>query len=144
MLFKFCSAFLNLAELPTSVVLHTSVPFGLQHVEKTIPEAEPILMEALKSSFPDLPKPKASKCHKWRYSQVLNISHHYFYFVSYLCDKIIYQVTKSYEDQPGVLELSQEPLLLVGGDAFTHSNFDGCVSSAEKIVQHLASKTAKL
>ena len=56
----------------------------------------------------------------------------------------IYQVTKSYEDQPGVLELSQEPLLLVGGDAFTHSNFDGCVSSAEKIVQHLASKTAKL
>ena len=56
----------------------------------------------------------------------------------------IYQVTKSYEDQPGVLELSQEPLLLVGGDAFTHSNFDGCVSSAEKIVQHLASKTANL
>ena len=143
MLFKFCSAFLNLAELPTSVVLHTSVPFGLQHVEKTIPEAEPILMEALKSSFPDLPKPKASKCHKWRYSQVLTSSSLFLLCVLPLQHNI-YQVTKSYEDQPGVLELSQEPLLLVGGDAFTHSNFDGCVSSAEKIVQHLASKTAKL
>ncbi|EFX70880.1 hypothetical protein DAPPUDRAFT_327763 [Daphnia pulex] len=110
----------NRPDLPTSVILHTSVPFGVQHIDLTVPEAEPILKEALKRSFPDLPSPKAFKCHKWRYSQV----------------------TKPYEDQPGVLEISQEPLLLVGGDGFTHSNFDGCVSSAEKIIQHFASKTA--
>ncbi|XP_059351197.1 renalase-like [Daphnia carinata] len=112
----------NRPELPTSVVFHTSVPFGLKHVELSIPEAEPILKEAIQRSFPGLPEPKAFKCQKWRYSQV----------------------TKSYEDQPGVLELAQEPPLLVGGDGFTHSNLDGCISSARKVVQHLVSKTAML
>lgn len=58
------------AQLPPSVVLHTSVPFGIEHVDRTVPEAEPILKEALKRAFPDLPTPKALKCHKWRYSQV--------------------------------------------------------------------------
>lgn len=47
------------------------------------------------------------------------------------------KVLEPYEGQPGVLQLSQNPLLLVGGDGFTHSNFDGCVSSAERIAEAL-------
>jgi hypothetical protein len=27
------------------VILHTSVPFGVQHIDLTVPEAEPILKE---------------------------------------------------------------------------------------------------
>lgn len=159
----------NPADLPTSVILHTSVPFGVKHIDLTVPEAEPILKEvhyaleyfvlkcarlyfefyilikALKRSFPDLPSPKAFKCHKWRYSQVLTNPFSFLCACKfYLFILFAFKVTKPYEDQPGVLELSQEPLLLVGGDGFTHSNFDGCVSSAGKIIQHFASKTANL
>ena len=43
------------------------------------------------------------------------------------------KVTESYDGQPGAVLLSRNPLLVVGGDAFSHSNFDGCISSAEKI-----------
>jgi len=62
---------INLAELPVSVLLHTSVPFGLKYIDQTVKEVEPILMKALKESFPDLPPPKAVKCQKWKFSQVL-------------------------------------------------------------------------
>lgn len=121
------------AEFPASVVLHTSVPFGVDNVERTVPEMEPILKEALQRSFPNLPMPKAVKCHKWRYSQVL----YYCWLKRYIIIKYCCQVTKSYEGQPGALELSAEPPLLVAGDAFTHSNFDGCVTSADKVVKLL-------
>ena len=40
-------------------------------------------------------------------------------------------MSESYEGQPGAVELSDRPLLLVAGDGLTHSNFDGCVASAE-------------
>jgi len=106
----------NRPELPVSVLLHTSVPFGLKYIDQTVKEVEPILMKALKESFPDLPPPKAVKCQKWKFSQV----------------------STSYEGQPGVVALSQNPLLLAGGDGFTHSNFDGCISSAESIVKALS------
>ena len=39
-----------------------------------------------------------------------------------------------YPGSPGCLVLNEEPLLVAGGDGFTHSNFDGCVTSAESIV----------
>jgi len=106
----------NRPELPISLVLHTSVPFGLKHIDRTVKEVEPILMSALEQSFPDLPPPKAVKCQKWKFSQV----------------------STSYEGRPGVVELSRDPLLLAGGDGFTHSNFDGCISSAESIVKALS------
>jgi len=106
----------NRPELPISVVLHTSVPFGLEHIDKTVGEVEPILKKALQQSFPNLPPPKAMKCHKWKFSQVFT----------------------PYSGQPGVIELCRDPLLLAGGDSFTHSNFDGCISSAESIVNALS------
>ena len=59
-----------LADVAPSIVLHTSVPFGVEHVEKTVDQVEPLLMDALARSFPELPAPKAVKCHKWRFSQV--------------------------------------------------------------------------
>ena len=52
------------------MVLHTSVPFGVEHIDKTVDQMEPLPMDALRRSFPQLPPPKSVKCHKWRYSQV--------------------------------------------------------------------------
>jgi renalase len=43
-------------------------------------------------------------------------------------------VSTPLDGAPGCLVLSHSPLVIAGGDAFTHSNFDGCVESALSIV----------
>ena len=49
------------------------------------------------------------KLHKWRYSQI----------------------HKPMEGTPKAVTISEEPLLVLAGGAFTGSNFDNCRSSAE-------------
>ncbi len=67
-------------------------------------------------AFPDWPKPSSIKCHKWRYSQV----------------------TESYPGRPGFVVLRSSPLLVASGDAFVHSNLDGCLAAAQKAAQAVA------
>ncbi|XP_070544414.1 renalase-like [Ptychodera flava] len=110
-----------------SMVVHTSVPFGLKYLETDKDEVQPLVMRHLKEVFPDLPEPASIKCQRWRYSQVF----------------------KSVKGQPGAVVVKETPsyMVLLGGDSFTHSNFDGCISSAttltEKLVAFLKS-TSKL
>jgi len=101
--------------VPLSVVFHTSVPFGIQHIENTPDEVKPLLLDRIKELFPQWPEPSAIKCQKWKFSQV----------------------STPYSGKPGCIKLSEKPLLLAGGDAFSHSNFDGCITSAEEIVKFL-------
>ncbi|NP_001002607.1 renalase [Danio rerio] len=100
-----------------SVVVHTSVPFGIQHLEEEKDAVQPIILEELKKLMPELPKPESVKCQKWRYSQV----------------------TRSVADCPGQMTVLSQPLLVCGGDGFTHSNFDGCIESALKVFAVLKS-----
>ncbi|KAM4702681.1 renalase [Rhinophrynus dorsalis] len=100
-----------------SLVVHTSVPFGIQHLEEDVEDVQNMILEQLESILPDLPEPRYIKCQKWRYSQV----------------------TEAFPDSPGQITLYKSPLLLCGGDGFTHSNFDGCTESALRIVETLAS-----
>ena len=44
------------------------------------------------------------------------------------------QVNKAYSGTPAAILLHRSPPLVVGGDAFTCSKFDGCLTSAVKIV----------
>ncbi|XP_028331390.1 renalase [Gouania willdenowi] len=101
--------------LGPSLVVHTSVPFGLEHLEKDKEDVQPIIMKELYRLLPDLPQPISIKCHKWRYSQVLT----------------------AVPDSPGHMTLLSQPLLVIGGDAFCHSNFDGCVESALSMLSPL-------
>jgi len=103
----------GLPDLPTSVVVHTTVPFGIQNIKATPEEMKPTLLAAVSQMFPEWPEPEDVKSLKWLYSQV----HH------------------PYPGTPGSLELNKTPLLLAGGDAFTSSNFDGCVDSAKSILE---------
>ncbi|XP_042238920.1 renalase-like isoform X2 [Homarus americanus] len=96
--------------MASSVVLHTSVPFGKAHVEETPDQVKPILLNNVKEMFPDWPEPKFVKCQKWRFSQV----------------------TSAYPGLPGCIILADG--LVAGGDGFTHSNMDGCIESAKSIV----------
>uniref|UniRef100_A0A1A8G054 Renalase, FAD-dependent amine oxidase n=1 Tax=Nothobranchius korthausae TaxID=1143690 RepID=A0A1A8G054_9TELE len=94
--------------LGPSLVIHTSVPFGLEHLERDKEDIQPIILQELHRLLPDLPQPISIKCQKWRYSQVLT----------------------TVSDCPGHMILLPQPPLICGGDAFSHSNFDGCVDSA--------------
>ncbi|XP_036383685.1 renalase isoform X1 [Megalops cyprinoides] len=100
-----------------SVVVHTSVPFGLRHLEEAKEEVEPLILEELQKVLPGLPQPISIKCQKWRYSQVMG----------------------AVADCPGQMTLLSKPLLVCGGDGFTHSNFDGCIESALKVLDVLKS-----
>lgn len=100
-----------------SLVVHTSIPFGAEHLEEDKEAVKPIIMQELYRLLPDLPQPISTKCHKWRYSQVLT----------------------TVPDCPGHMTVMSKPPLVCGGDAFTHSNFDGCVESALSLLGALKS-----
>ncbi|KAL8616862.1 hypothetical protein ACOMHN_041781 [Nucella lapillus] len=94
-----------------SVVVHTVVPFGLQHIHEDKEKVKDMVMAQVTQRLPDLPQPAEVKSQKWRYSQV----HH------------------GYPGKPGCVTLQEGPLIVLGGDAFSLSTFDGCLDSAEAI-----------
>ncbi|XP_066304972.1 renalase-like isoform X2 [Branchiostoma lanceolatum] len=102
-------------EVGPALVVHTGVPFGLKHIDQALSEVQPIIMQHLQDVLPGLPEPISIKCQKWRYSQV----------------------HKPVEGSPGSLVVSSRPPLVLGGDAFSHSNFDGCIESALSVVSQV-------
>ncbi|XP_066477197.1 renalase isoform X2 [Tiliqua scincoides] len=100
-----------------SVVVHTSVPFAMEHLEWDKEKVQQLILDHMEDIIPDLPKPASIKCHRWRYSQV----------------------TKPFPDCPGQIILQTKPFLVCGGDGFIHSNLDGCIYSAMSIVEALKS-----
>lgn len=105
----------NRNEDACAVVFHTSVDYGRTHLNNPLTSVQSELMSHVEELFPDWPRPKAVKCHKWKYSQVL----------------------KSYPGAPGCIVISDNPLLIAGGDGFIGSNFDNCVTSAKSIVNEV-------
>ncbi|XP_063968829.1 renalase-like isoform X1 [Lytechinus pictus] len=101
----------------TSLVVHTSVPFGIKHIDIPKPDVQPIIMKHLDDIIPNLPEPSSIKCVGWRYSQV----------------------SKPLAGAPGHVTIAEQPsyLLLAAGDGFSHSNFDGCIVSAESTLTRL-------
>ncbi|XP_039559647.1 renalase isoform X5 [Passer montanus] len=57
-------------DIGPSVVVHTTVTFGSQHLDSDPAEVQQIILSHLKKIVPSLPKPSSIKCHRWRYSQV--------------------------------------------------------------------------
>lgn len=108
------------SDLGPSLVVHTSVSFGSKYLESHLDQVQPIIMEELQRLLPQLPQPISIKTHKWRFSQVLT----------------------SVPGCPGHMTVVDQPLLVLGGDAFTHSNFDGCVESALSVLEEITQKLA--
>ncbi|XP_038060031.1 renalase-like isoform X2 [Patiria miniata] len=52
-----------------SLVVHTSVPFGIHYLEAEKEEVQSVIMQHLRQLLPDLPEPIQVMCHRWRYSQ---------------------------------------------------------------------------
>lgn len=92
-----------------SICIHTGAPWGIENIDmdKDVAAGE-IIKHLQAAGLPVLPEPLEVKGHKWRYSQV----------------------HQSYTGSPGCLVLSEKPAIILAGDAFTHSNMDGCIDSA--------------
>jgi len=104
----------------TSILVHSTVKFGLDNINKTHEEVRPLIEAALAEMFPNWPKAIEVKSLKWLYSQV----------------------HKGYQNSPGSVILNSNPPIILGGDAFSQSNFDGCVESAFSITKTLSDKLA--
>ncbi|XP_072196885.1 renalase isoform X3 [Excalfactoria chinensis] len=107
----------NSPEIGPSVVVHTTVTFGKEHLDSDPDEVQQLVLSHLESLVPSLPKAASVKCQKWRYSQV----------------------TKAVPNCPGQMILHTQPLLICGGDGFTCSNFDGCIESAMSLAETVRS-----
>lgn len=103
------------SEVGPSVVVHTTVPFGVTHLEHGTEDVQGLIFQQLEGVLPGLPRPVATQCQKWRHSQVTNAAANFH----------------------GQLTLHLKPFLVCGGDAFTQSNFDGCVTSARCVLEAL-------
>ena len=91
-----------------TLLLHTSVPFGIKHFNSTDGEVQKLIEQTLKELIPGLPLASHSYLLRWRYSQV----------------------SQPYPGHPGCVVLSRDPLVIATGDAFSESSFDGCVYAA--------------
>ncbi|XP_023321238.1 renalase-like [Eurytemora carolleeae] len=106
---------------PTSVLVHSSVPFGVQNIDVNPEQLKDKLINSLFELFPMWPKPASVKCMKWKYSQVSSF----------------------YPGNPGSVVISRNPNLILAGDAFSSSsNFEGCLNSASSVA-NIISKHAK-
>ncbi|XP_077933913.1 renalase isoform X1 [Halichoerus grypus] len=103
------------SEIGPSLVVHTTVPFGVTHLEHSTEDVQELIFQHLEGILPGLPRPVATKCQKWRHSQVTNAA----------------------INSHGQLTLHLKPFLVCGGDAFTQSNFDGCITSARCVLEAL-------
>lgn len=64
----------------SAVVVHTTVQFGKENMDKSVDEVKEILLKHIQGKFKTLEGkiPESVKCQKWRYSQVLtDIRHHF-------------------------------------------------------------------
>uniref|UniRef100_A0A8C3LVL5 Renalase, FAD dependent amine oxidase n=1 Tax=Chrysolophus pictus TaxID=9089 RepID=A0A8C3LVL5_CHRPC len=104
-------------EIGPSVVVHTTVTFGIEHLDSDPAEVQQLILSHLENLVPSLPKAASVKCQKWRYSQV----------------------TKAVPNCSGQMILHTQPLLICGGDGFTCSNFDGCIESAMSLAETVRS-----
>uniref|UniRef100_A0A8C9F8G2 Renalase n=1 Tax=Pavo cristatus TaxID=9049 RepID=A0A8C9F8G2_PAVCR len=104
-------------EIGPSVVVHTTVTFGREHLYSDPAEVQQLILSHLESLVSSLPKAASVKCQKWRYSQV----------------------TKAVPNCPRQMILHTQPLLICGGDGFTCSNFDGCIESALSLAETVRS-----
>lgn len=101
-----------------SLLLHTSVPFGIKHLEEDKDKVQDMILGALEDVIPGLPHPSHSHIIRWRYSQV----------------------SRPYTGCPGYVVLCKRPLVVATGDGFVGSNFENCLRAAQatatKITTH--------
>ncbi|XP_048362066.1 renalase isoform X2 [Sphaerodactylus townsendi] len=58
------------SDIGPSVVVHTSVSFGIEHLEWDIEKVQQLILKHLRDIISVVPEPASIKCQRWRYSQI--------------------------------------------------------------------------
>ncbi|XP_073934933.1 renalase isoform X2 [Castor canadensis] len=58
------------SETGPSLVIHTTVPFGVKYLEQSTEDVQELIFQQLEDLLPGLPRPIFTKCRKWRHSQL--------------------------------------------------------------------------
>lgn len=96
-----------------TLLVHTTVPFGLEHLEEEKDQVRSLILQSLERLIPGLPPATHSQMVRWRYSQV----------------------HKMFPGSHDCVVLSRDPLIIATGDSFSDSNFTNCVRAV-----HLTAK----
>ncbi|GFQ79380.1 renalase [Trichonephila clavata] len=102
------------SDVPAVIIQSTST-FATSCADKSEDEIKSLMMEHIKYLMPDLPEPVDVKLFQWTYSKLI----------------------EPYIDTPGCIVLNSHPCFLSGGDSYTESSFNGCITSSLKIVEEL-------
>jgi predicted NAD/FAD-dependent oxidoreductase len=148
------SASSGFSEPCPAVLVHTGIDFGRLYVDTEPALVAPIVLEHLRRLHPGLPPPLESHCHRWRYSQVARGYDGPEPFerspsplgsgaslAAVRRGTLAESHTAADVDEEGggrprhvgALLVVDDPPLVLAGDGFTGSHFDGCVESAEKV-----------
>lgn len=98
-----------------TIAVHTTVPYGLKNGQTPRDDVRAKIMEHLAKVVPEL-------------AGLVPVETHLLYWE---CSQVYKGYKHEEEARPAVLEVSRNPSLLLAGDAFTKSGFDGCIDSAE-------------
>ena len=111
----------------TSILIHTSVPFGIENAKRDTEEVKNIVLHSLQLLYPQLPHPDDVYCHWWEVSQVF---------------KPVKDTNFDFKDEilnsEGSMVINLNPLIILCGDIFTKSGLDGCIMSAVNACEKFA------
>jgi hypothetical protein len=130
-----------------ALLVHTGVDFGRLYVKTDPSLVQPVILEHLRRLHPNLPTPVEMHCHRWLYSQVVRSYDGPEPFEGVLASPDSSSaIRRGTLDEShghssgghavrhvGALLLVDDPPLVLAGDGFTASHFDGCVESAERV-----------
>ncbi|CAL1295385.1 unnamed protein product [Larinioides sclopetarius] len=117
---KFClDCFLleQTKEVP-GIILQSTTSFAEKCADLSEDEIKKLMIDHIKCLMPELPDPAFVKAFHWTYSML----------------------TEPYVDTPGCVVIHDYPCLISGGDSYTESSFNGCITSAVIIVEELLKK----
>ncbi|GBM70090.1 Renalase [Araneus ventricosus] len=101
-------------EVP-GIILQSTTSFAKKCSNLNEGEIKKLMLEHIKCLMPELPDPAFVKVFLWTYSML----------------------TEPYVDTPGCVVINDHPCLISGGDSYTESSFNGCITSAVIIVEEL-------
>ena len=103
--------------LDPTLLIHSSAVYAVKNTDvKTKEEVGEEMLARLKQLMPELPEPKKSIPHFWRYGQIY----------------------KPYPGAPGLVTISEDPLVVAGGDSFMDvSNMSKCAQAAEILADRI-------
>jgi len=140
------------ADSPPALLLHSSVPFGLAHLEDDDDTVLRMLLADLAKLLPTLPPPAAAELHRWKYSQappphaVLRGETGEVAGAEDGALLLRRGAGDSGGNGGGAATAAIGPPLVVAGDGLTGSNFDSAVASGRaasaKLLAALASATS--